>query len=356
MQTLVAMGAGMAASADGSSPAAKVGAGSAWLMALLFWALWRWSKSAPLPPTLAALVIYVTMGWATLAYEFAVVERLLGEDAALRYTRPNALSLLKLVIVVLLGRALYAGVKHRRLVEAASEAGATAAVSASGDSLKLPMAVPPAEPRRIAGVCSSLALYLALLYSICNITALWGSNELTPAVFAQLVEVNAVLVGVWSVACWRDVLRPLLHPVHPGWYLAAAPIGCATFAVAFCWLWAVRTWAGFPTDAPAPSTGEAEVYGWGMQLLLTAVSPAVVEELAFRGIIFGALRRTLGGWETVIVTALMFMVLHVSVASFPHLFVGGLLLGAIRLRTGSWLPGVFIHFTHNFLALVVAGS
>ncbi len=80
--------------------------------------------------------------------------------------------------------------------------------------------------------------------------------------------------------------------------------------------------------------------------------PAIVEEIAFRGIIFAAFLRSLKGWETVIVTALMFMVLHADVPAFPHLLLCGMIFGLLRLRSGSWLPGVFMHFTHNFLVLL----
>jgi membrane protease YdiL (CAAX protease family) len=100
-------------------------------------------------------------------------------------------------------------------------------------------------------------------------------------------------------------------------------------------------------------TTETAADPWHMQMLLNVVNPAIIEEIAFRGIIFGALLRSLRGWETVVVTALMFMVLHLNVPTFPHLLLGGICFGVLRLKSGSWLPGVFMHFMHNFLATVM---
>jgi len=41
------------------------------------------------------------------------------------------------------------------------------------------------------------------------------------------------------------------------------------------------------------------------------------------------------------------MMIHLSVPSFPHLFLMGLALGYLRSRTGSLYAGMVLHFTHN---------
>ena len=56
--------------------------------------------------------------------------------------------------------------------------------------------------------------------------------------------------------------------------------------------------------------------------------------------------------ETVIVTAAIFAILHLNLASFVHLLVIGLALGLVRLRSGSVYPGMILHFTHNFLCIL----
>jgi membrane protease YdiL (CAAX protease family) len=80
--------------------------------------------------------------------------------------------------------------------------------------------------------------------------------------------------------------------------------------------------------------------------------PAVFEELAFRGVILTSLTRVMGSTEAGVVSAFMFMVLHLSVPSFPHLLLMGLALAYIRLKSGSVLPGMLLHFTHNLLCVV----
>lgn len=84
------------------------------------------------------------------------------------------------------------------------------------------------------------------------------------------------------------------------------------------------------------------------------MQPAVVEELAFRGVIQGALGRVLRMGEAVAVAALMFMILHLMPLSFPHLFLIGLAAGWLRARSGSLYPPMLLHFLHN--GLVVASE
>jgi membrane protease YdiL (CAAX protease family) len=56
--------------------------------------------------------------------------------------------------------------------------------------------------------------------------------------------------------------------------------------------------------------------------------------------------------EAVLISALMFMVLHLAVLSFPHLLVIGLVLGYVRVRSGSLYPCMLLHFTHNLLVVL----
>jgi membrane protease YdiL (CAAX protease family) len=47
----------------------------------------------------------------------------------------------------------------------------------------------------------------------------------------------------------------------------------------------------------------------------------------------------------------MFMILHLSVPSAPHLLLLGALTGFVRLRSKSIWPCVLMHFTHNAMCL-----
>ena len=98
----------------------------------------------------------------------------------------------------------------------------------------------------------------------------------------------------------------------------------------------------------------------GWILLSLAVIPAVFEELFFRGYLFSALARVLKPWLTILISALLFAVFHLVVRDSLAIerllptWLLGVVLGWVCVRTGSVLPGIVLHCTHNSLLLLVA--
>lgn len=103
--------------------------------------------------------------------------------------------------------------------------------------------------------------------------------------------------------------------------------------------------------AMKPFTDQISAAPWLTVLFLMALVPAICEELAFRGFIFGGLIRERGRLRAVVVTALLFGISHGVLQQSIAATIMGLLLGWIALRTGSVLPGILIHFTNNALSV-----
>ena len=90
-----------------------------------------------------------------------------------------------------------------------------------------------------------------------------------------------------------------------------------------------------------------------------ALTPAICEELFFRGYLFGAFRERMKPWQAIAFTGVIFGVFHViaSALSTERLIPStmmGLVLGWVCYRTNSVLPGIVLHAFHNgFLLLVM---
>ncbi|KAA1261299.1 ABC-2 family transporter protein [Rubripirellula obstinata] len=105
------------------------------------------------------------------------------------------------------------------------------------------------------------------------------------------------------------------------------------------------------TAAMKPFTDQISSAPLMSVIFLMAVVPAICEELAFRGFIFGGLVRNRGKLRAIFVTAIMFGISHgVLQQSICATFMG-LLLGYLALKTGSVLPGILIHMTNNTLSV-----
>ena len=94
---------------------------------------------------------------------------------------------------------------------------------------------------------------------------------------------------------------------------------------------------------------------WGGIIFFLCVCPAVLEEVAFRGLVQHWLQVALRPWRAMVLASALFTVLHFSVLSAPYLFLVGMLLGWAKWKTGSLYPSMLIHFAHNAIVLAVMG-
>jgi sodium transport system permease protein len=76
-------------------------------------------------------------------------------------------------------------------------------------------------------------------------------------------------------------------------------------------------------------------------LLVLALTPAVCEELAFRGFILSGLRHMGHKWGAIVLSAVLLMAT-----------LTGVVLGFIAVQTGSLLPCIIYHFVHNSSAVL----
>lgn len=78
-----------------------------------------------------------------------------------------------------------------------------------------------------------------------------------------------------------------------------------------------------------------------------AVVPAIAEELAFRGVVLGALLRRMSAPGAVLLQAVLFALLHGSMFRLLPTLVLGLLLGLLTLRTRTLWPAMAAHALNN---------
>ncbi len=87
---------------------------------------------------------------------------------------------------------------------------------------------------------------------------------------------------------------------------------------------------------------------------LLALTPAICEELAFRGFILSGLRHMGSKWSAIIISSLFFGIAHGILQQSISATMVGIVLGFIAVQTGSLLPCITFHLTYNSLGLVSA--
>lgn len=89
-----------------------------------------------------------------------------------------------------------------------------------------------------------------------------------------------------------------------------------------------------------------------LNLLSTAILPALLEEMVMRGYVLGALRRY-GDKLAVVLTAVLFGLIHGNVLQLPFAFMLGLVLGWLVVQTDSIWPAVLLHFGNNAMSVLL---
>lgn len=104
-------------------------------------------------------------------------------------------------------------------------------------------------------------------------------------------------------------------------------------------------------DAARMTQALSEFSVW-QAFLLAALSPAIMEEFLFRGIFLGLFREQGTRQRAVVMSALGFALIHLSIYRFAPTFLLGLVLGTLVVRHGSLLPAMVMHLVYNGTLLI----
>ncbi len=84
-----------------------------------------------------------------------------------------------------------------------------------------------------------------------------------------------------------------------------------------------------------------------ISLLFIGVFPALFEEIAFRGTMFNLIHQYAGKSPTIIITSIMFTMLHFSIFAVLWIFPLGMLFGYLRSKYNTIWYGMIAHFMYN---------
>jgi len=88
-----------------------------------------------------------------------------------------------------------------------------------------------------------------------------------------------------------------------------------------------------------------------MYLFLMVIITPIVEEIVYRGFLFNQLLKKYSLKIALIVSSLIFALIHLRFTGIGFLFVYGLFFGYVYYKTNSLIAPILAHFTINFLAM-----
>jgi len=171
----------------------------------------------------------------------------------------------------------------------------------------------------------------------------------------QIAAYSLGLFGLLRVYAPETSIRQFLalRRTHLGFYPLALLLGAAAALPANALFEAIHQL--FPRPERATEIADLFYAASPSGRILIAVAVMfigpVVEEVMFRGALFGPLLRGNRLATTVVTTAVYFALVHLDIYVLLPITLVGLLLGYLRAMSGSLVPSVLLHIAFNAIPL-----
>ncbi len=114
-----------------------------------------------------------------------------------------------------------------------------------------------------------------------------------------------------------------------------------------------ESFLGIKFEASMPEF-KTDIWSFALMLLCVGILPAVLEEIALRGFVLGALRTKFSDASAIVISAALFSLLHGNLQQIPFAFLMGLLLAYATVYCDSIIPSVIIHAINNVFSVVLS--
>ena len=186
-----------------------------------------------------------------------------------------------------------------------------------------------------------------------------------PAFSISLIMIEALLIPMILLFIYLDGslerTKVLLHigSLKRGLFLGLGipvfamivdNIAVLIYAIAFIFFFGEPTTI---TELPGGTSWDSSPVALILTFISICILTPISEELLFRGYILDAVNRLHGKWPAIIISSIIFGMVHFDPFTMGMATIGGVIYGWIRMRTGSLIPGIVAHAMWNTMALMV---
>ncbi len=216
---------------------------------------------------------------------------------------------------------------------------------------------PSASEAILCGVLLLLINFVASLLAVYP-ASWWQFAQMTFVRQAALIATPVVLMAIMLTRSPRATLllnlpQPLVIVASILLALCIHPLGMA-FAQGVQWLYPIGQ--DLELQLRSVSTLISRAPNWLSVVGLLALTPAICEELAFRGFVLSGLRHTGHKWLAIVVSSLFFGAAHGLLQQSLSATALGMVIGYLAVQTGSLLPCILFHFFYNALGVLMSLS
>ena len=130
--------------------------------------------------------------------------------------------------------------------------------------------------------------------------------------------------------------------------------GIGVSGISFIWLIIAGKIPEFQAQIAAMKEGNSMIGGGSLHgVLLSAVIAApIVEEVIFRGVVFGSFRKVFPAWVSILISAVIFGAYHMNPVAIVYATVMGIIAGVVYEKKRNLLFTIILHMANNFMGLL----
>lgn len=233
----------------------------------------------------------------------------------------------------------------------------------------------PARDLGIVLVGAAAFVWLSQILGVAaagQILGIWGERQETGIGSGGVIVMLGQYLGAGlAMAFLLTAMAPIGRAMSRDWRLRGVGIGLLGMVLVYpiCTAtgalteWLRRLTTDVVVDPVAHETlrrlveSRPDLWWWGVVIGVTVGAP-VVEEVIYRGLLQNGLRRVLGsGWGAVLVTSVVFTIVHAGAVDWrgmPVLMVLSIGLGIVYARTGRLLAPIAMHSAFNAVNIGLA--
>jgi len=185
-----------------------------------------------------------------------------------------------------------------------------------------------------------------------------GVNESTlQAVFSAVIYVLSlvIVIGIpWWVKKYRTTRQEIgLHTSMTWTDILLTPLAFVAYILLSYVLTSIASNFPFYDIEQVQNTGFTQLtqgYEFLLAFLTLVVIAPIAEEILFRGYLLGKLRKHVPVWLAILVTSLLFGLVHFAWNVGVDVFALSIVLCLLRISTGRLWPAMLLHMAKNGLA------
>jgi hypothetical protein len=216
------------------------------------------------------------------------------------------------------------------------------------------------KPRRRLSAGTFFMLFLLAYQIILSVVLMFVLQRVAlPYIhFTGLVILSQVLMFLVPLGIWLGIRKERLSVHIPNMKMGSVNtifvFGISFFMLPLMMLISALSIAIIPNveNAAVDIMGQAETYSVWMLLLAVAVTPAIIEEVVFRGYI----QSQYAGkpfWRVAVINGFFFGVIHMNLNQFFYAFAMGVVMAYMVYYTRSIRSAILSHFLLNAFNIVL---